>query len=68
MSFVHASSWFIARVVSVLLFVIGFIPYSLVMRLVGFDPLDRDPDVETDSYWSETTAENRRKEEFEKQY
>ncbi|NHN46555.1 hypothetical protein G9464_02945 [Halostella sp. JP-L12] len=68
MAVVRAVSWLIARVVALLAFVIGFVPYSIVLRLVRFDPLDRDLDPEAESYWSETVATNRELDEFRKQY
>lgn len=65
---VRAFSWFTARVVAVSVFAIGFVPYALVMRIIQFDPLDRDLDPDSKSYWSEPPATNRELDEFRKQY
>lgn len=68
MAIVRAFSWFVARVVAVVLFVVGFIPYSIVMRLVRFDPLDRRLNADAESYWTEAEAENDDMDAFRKQY
>lgn len=68
MAIVRAFSWAIARIVAVVLFVVGFVPYSVVMRLVRFDPLDRRLDPETESYWKEAGATNDDMDSFRKQY
>jgi len=65
---VRAFSWVAARLVAALLFVIGFIPYGLVMRLLGVDPLKRDLTEERESYWTESTVDNHELDEFRKQY
>lgn len=65
---VEAFSWVAARLVAALLFVIGFIPYGIVMRLIGVDPLKRDLTEERESYWTEPTADNHELDEFRKQY
>lgn len=65
---VEAFSWVAARLVAVLLFVIGFIPYGIVMRLLGVDPLERDLTEERESYWTDPTADNHELDEFRKQY
>ena len=68
MAVVRAFSWCMARLVAAGLFVIGFIPYSLVMRLVGFDPLKRDLDEGTETYWNRSKSNNDTPQEFLKQY
>lgn len=68
MVIVGAFSWFMARLVAAILFVIGFIPYGLVLRLVGTDPLSRRLDDEADSYWTDPEADNRTLDDFKKQY
>jgi len=68
MAVVHAFSWLVARLVAVVLFVVGFVPYGVVMRLIGFDPLDRDPDAEADSFWTTADASNENADDFRKQY
>lgn len=68
MTVVRAFSWVVARVVAVVMFVVAFVPYSIVMRLVDFDPLDRDTDVSAESYWTEFEASNSSLEQFRKLY
>lgn len=68
MSTVHVFSWIAARAVATVLFVAVFVPYSLVMRLVAFDPLDRDVEPATESYWTGTEATNTEPEEFRRLY
>lgn len=65
---VRAFSWVVARIAVGLLFVIGFIPYGLVMRLVGVDPLTRDLTEDRDTYWTDPTDDNHDLDEFRKQY
>lgn len=65
---VGAFSWVVARVVSVVAFVVVFTPYGLVMRLVGFDPLNRGFDETRESYWMEPEATTTTMDDFEKQY
>lgn len=68
MSVVRVFSWFAARVVGTVLFVLVFVPYSVVMRVARFDPLDREPDPATESYWTDPEATNTDLEEFRKLY
>ena len=44
-------SWVVTRVVLTAVFVLVFIPYGLVFRLMRKDLLDRYPHPEMDSYW-----------------
>lgn len=68
MAIVRAFSWAVARVVAVVLFVIGFIPYSIVMRLIRFDPLNRRYDPDAESYWKDAESTNDDIDAFRKQY
>jgi hypothetical protein len=68
MTVVRAFSWLVARVVAVVLFVVAFVPYAVVMRLVGFDPLNRDIDPDAGSFWTAPEASNEDVEDFRKLY
>lgn len=65
---VRAFSWVVARVVAVAMFVVAFVPYSIVMWAVGFDPLDRETDPSAESYWTDVEATNDTPEAFRKLY
>jgi hypothetical protein len=68
MTVVRAFSWLFARVVVSVVFVVAIVPYALVMRLVNFDPLDRDTEPSAESYWSATEATNASLAEFRRLY
>jgi len=68
MTVVRVFSWVVARVVAVVMFVVAFVPYSIVMRLISFDPLNRDTDASAESYWTDVDASNTSIEQFRKLY
>lgn len=65
---VGAFSWLVARVVAIILFITAFLAYGIVMRIVGFDPLDRQLDESRSSYWTDTDGTNSELSDFRKQY
>lgn len=65
---VGAFSWFLARLVAIILFVTAFLAYGVVMRIVGFDPLNRHLDETRSSYWTDDDGSNSDLSDFRKQY
>lgn len=67
MTVVGAFSWVIVRVATIAVYIVGFVPYGLVMRAIGFDPLDRQLD-DRETYWTEVEGTNDDLERFRRQY
>lgn len=65
---VGALSWLLVRILSVILFPTVVLAYSIGMRLVGFDPLNRGVDQDRPSYWTDAELTNEDLEEFKRQY
>lgn len=65
---VRGFSWLLARLVTIVTFVLILVPYGIVLRLVDFDPLDRRLDESADSYWGEPPRKFSGAEDYEKMY
>lgn len=65
---VSVISWVMTRAVALLVYLVGFVPYGITMRLFRFDPLDRDLDQDRESYWEEVDMENHDLDAFRNQY
>ncbi|MFC1836935.1 SxtJ family membrane protein [Thermodesulfobacteriota bacterium] len=61
--------YFISRVIMTLVFVLALLPTSLIMRLLGKDPMDRKWDPDAESYWiKREPQEDFSVERYEKQF
>jgi hypothetical protein len=54
MKFGHVMNWINTRLILGILFFGIFLPFGVVMRLIGKDPMHRKLDKAADSYWSES--------------
>jgi len=65
MGFAYALGYVNSRIILTLFYFLVFVPYGVISRLVGRDPLQlRQRDLE--SYWTPRTATRQSKEQFER--
>ena len=65
MAFAYALGYVNSRIILTLFYFLVFVPYGVISRLVGRDPLQlRQRDLE--SYWTPRTATRQSKEQFER--
>lgn len=67
MRFARALSWVNTRIVLGVLWILVFTPYSVVLRLLGKDPMRRRF-ADGESYWRDAEHENSTLDQFERQY
>jgi hypothetical protein len=68
MEFIRLTNKLLAKTFAIILFVIGFIPYGLIMRLLQFDPLNRSITNNEETFWEDPAADNHDIDDFKNQY
>jgi hypothetical protein len=68
MQVVDAFSWLFTRITLTLLFFTVFTIYSTILSIMKKDPLGRDLNNESESYWEDYHTINKSLEDFKKQY
>jgi len=64
----HILGWINTRLILGLIYYLLFTPISLIMRLLGRDPLNRKFDKETNSYWNIRERTPKAKEQYLRQF
>lgn len=68
MRVVDAFSWLFTRIALTLLFFTVFVTYSVILRIIGKDPLNRTIDHESSSYWDDYYTTIETLDDFRSQY
>ena len=64
----HVLGWINTRLILGIIFYLIFTPVSLVMRLTGYDPLNRSFKKDTDTYWIKREKIVKDREQYLKQF
>ncbi|MFH1837852.1 MAG: SxtJ family membrane protein [Candidatus Omnitrophota bacterium] len=64
----HAIGWFNTRVILIVVYFVILTPISLIMRLFGKDPLNRNSNANNESYWIKNNKAIKSKESLVKQF
>jgi hypothetical protein len=68
MKLAHVLSWINTRLLLCVVFYVLFFPIGLIMKLFGFDPLDRKLERDRSSYWQERKKPGSGTNHYEKQF
>lgn len=68
MKFAFISSWINTRIILFIIFYLIFTPIGIIMRLFGFDLLDRKIDKDKNSYWQKAIKKSFHQLNYERQF